>query len=95
MTILLINLVPKIEIMIDNRLMGKTDEVLSNNDEEKAPSYSKALMATSVNLKNILKETKNEKVKQRELQHRSTKFIVHGAEEIGDDPTSVKNNDEK
>lgn len=55
-------------------IMGKTDKVLSNNDEENTPPYCKALMADS-------KETRNEeKVEKRELERITTKYIVYGAE---------------
>ena len=89
------NLEAKIDTMIEKKLSDNLGESAKPVNENNVSNYKQALISTPLDFKNIMKEAKNdEKIEQKEVDRRSTNFVIHGADEIGDTPASIKENDE-
>lgn len=95
-----------IEKAIDKKLEDKMAAITTLNDKIKdnseavasttaAPSYAKVLeLPTEV--RKIMQEARNdEKVEKIEQEKRSQNFIIHGAEEIGNNNDEIKENDKQ
>ena len=92
----------KFEKVIDKKLgekmsvIQKLSEKIENNMETTATdntSFSKVLQVLA-GVRKIMQEARNdEKVEKVEQEKRSQNFIIHGAEEIGDNDEDMKKND--
>ena len=94
----------KIEKSIEKKLGDKLDAVTCLTDkikeQEKQASEEKTSYAKILNVpkevRKIIQETRNdEKVNQIEQEKRCQNFIIHGADEIGDNEDEIKENDKK
>ena len=98
----------KVEKLIDKKMEGKIDQVtctgntggqtssvVSDGASTERPMYSNVLTEPQV-IRKILKETRyKEKIEEKEKEQRTNNFIIHGAEEIGDNNAAIKRNDEE
>ena len=93
----------KIEKVIDKKLGDKLNAITTreeNGDENDtgqgstiATSYAKVLEVPA-EVRKVLQEVKNdEKVEKSEQEKRSQNFIIHGAEEIGENSEEIQSND--
>ena len=72
------------------------NEKIESNIETTAtenPSYAKVLQVPEEVRKMMVKARNDGKVEKVEQEKRSQNFIIHGAEEIGDDAEEIKKND--
>ena len=75
----------------EQKLTGKGTE----NENKQKETYAKVL-AVPAEIKRMMKEVKNdEKLEDNETQRRSKNFVIHGADEIGDDVEEMQRNDEQ
>ena len=97
--------VTQLEKAIDKKLEDKMAAVTSLNDKitgsetdsangEKV-SYAKVLQVPAEVRKAMQEARNDEKIEKSEQEKRSLNFIIHGAEEIGDDAETIKKNDEE
>ena len=95
----------KIEKAIDKKFEDKLaaittlNEKLDSNGEvitatASQPSYAKVLELPAEVRKIMIDARNDEKVENNEQERRSQNFIIHGAEEVGDDDDEIKENDE-
>ncbi len=88
----------KLVNLIEDKLGDKIEEIKKatpEKEKEREETYAKVL-AVPAEIKKIMRDVKNdEKVEDKEMEKRSKNFIIHGAEEIGDDADEVKKNDTK
>ena len=95
----------KIEKVIDKKLGDKLAATIAcdvnNNVDETgegttvATSYAKVLQVPA-EVRKVLQEVKNdEKVEKSEQEKRSQNFIIHGAEEIGENSDEIQSNDKQ
>ena len=88
----------KLVDLIENKLGEKIEamkNVTPDKEKEQEKTYAK-MLAVPAEIKKIMRDVKNdEKVEDKEVEKRSRNFIIHGAEEIGDDAEAVKENDGK
>ena len=98
----------KIEKSIDKKvkeLEAATDIIITGekttDSSEAAPSsktqsFAQKVLQVPHEIRRVMQETSNEeKVDKLEREKRASNFIIHGAEEIGEDTESIKENDEQ
>ena len=95
----------KIEKAISKKLEDKMAAITSLNEKIKdnetdgtdgeTVSYAKVLQVPA-EVRKVMQEARNdEKVERVEQEKRSQNFIIHGAEEVGNDPEEIQKNDEQ
>ena len=89
-----------IESLIDIKLGDKLNQIAgmtASNDDNASTAKTYASSVGGPNdLRKIMKEARNEeKLEAREQEQRSNNFIIHGAEEIGDNPADKLKNDKQ
>ena len=98
----------KIEKSIDKKvkeLEAATDIIITGekttDSSEVAPSsktqsFAQKVLQVPHEIRRVIQETSNEeKVDKLEREKRASNFIIHGAEEVGEDTESIKENDEQ
>ena len=94
--------VSKIETTIENMIEKKLNEKIptsvvndaSSASSEQQDSYARKVLQVPAEVRKIIQEAKNDdRVEVSEQERRSSNFIIHGAEECGDDIDSMKNLD--
>ena len=96
----------KLETLIDKKLDQKLEiiETFNENIKEQGsgsasdplviPSFADKLKGGTTDFREILRQTHEEKLEQREKEQRAKNFIIHGLAETGDTGDRLKENDE-
>ena len=88
----------KVVKMIDKNMQGKSDQSTDRGEtteQKPASSYAGALAGPDT-FRKIMREARNEeKIEEFEKEQRSNNFIIHGAEEVGSNISSIQKNDEE
>ena len=87
-----------VENMIDKKLNEKIPATLLGDTNSATvdlqDSYARKVLQVPAEVRKIIQETKNDdKVEEKEQEKRSNNFIIHGAEEFGDDMESIQKQD--
>ena len=85
----------KMDKMIEQKIASRVPDVVTDGTTEKQQTNpTNGLLKVPEELRKIMQDAKNDdKVEENEKAKRAINFIIHGAEEFGEDAESIKKND--
>ena len=81
---------------LNENLIKVQRPIIENDDSDQLPKDSlwSTVVSKPKNIKILMREAKNdERVEEHEREKRSKNIIIHGAEEVGESPEEIKNED--